>query len=293
MRLFKFLFISVLLLLIQLQIVNAQSAHSFLTILEQAESTNSTIRIELKDGYDFYESKLLSFSKNSVTIHNSAGSISINFDRIDEIRIINISNNEKLWFPLHSDNRLFIYPTAISSKAEKGYIRNFYLFYTNFSFNPIKNLSMNLVVSHIPTLETTLDVNILSFGLKYSLRPFKDIHIAISANRYNHLIDDINTFITFFTLGTYSYNNTDFTLGLGFGANDGEIFEHVALFGLQTRFSERLIFVTENLILPSFETPVFSAGPRFLGKNISTDIGFFFLPDEFKTVPFISFTTTF
>lgn len=134
MRLFKFLFISV----IQLQLVNAQSAHSFLTILEQAESTNSTIRIELKDGYDFYEGKLLSFSKNSVTIHNSAGSISINFDRIDEIRIINISNNEKLWFPLHSDNRLFIYPTAISSKAEKGYIRNFYLFYSNFSFNPIK-----------------------------------------------------------------------------------------------------------------------------------------------------------
>ena len=56
MRLFKFLFISV----IQLQLVNAQSAHSFLKILEQAESTNSTIRIELKDGYDFYEGKLLS-----------------------------------------------------------------------------------------------------------------------------------------------------------------------------------------------------------------------------------------
>ena len=152
---------------------------------------------------------------------------------------------------------------------------------------------MNLVVSHIPTLETTLDVNILSFGLKYSLTPIKDIHIAISANRYNHLIDDINTFTTFYTLGTYSYNNTDFTLGLGFGANDGEISEPIALFGLQTRFSERLIFVTENVILPSFETPVFSAGPRFLGKNISTDIGFFFLPDEFNTVPFISFTATF
>ena len=117
-----------ILLLIQLQIVNEQSVHSFLTILEQAESTNSTIRIELKDGYDFYEGKLLSFSKNDVTIHNSAGSVSINFDRIDEIRNIDVSNEEELWFPLHSDNRLFIYPTAISSEAKKGYIQNFTCF---------------------------------------------------------------------------------------------------------------------------------------------------------------------
>ena len=128
MRFFKFLFFSVIVVFIQLQVLSAQSFDSFLTILEQAESTNSSIRIELKEGDDFYVGELLSFSKNDVTIEISAGTITISFDKIYEIRIIDISNEEELWFPLHSDNRLFIYPTAISSEAKKGYIQNFTCF---------------------------------------------------------------------------------------------------------------------------------------------------------------------
>lgn len=291
MRLFKFLFISVLLLLIQLQIVNAQSAHSFLTILEQAESTNSTIRIELKEGDDFYVGELLSFSKNDVTIEILAGSITISFDNIDEIRIINISNNQKLWFPLHSDNRLFIYPTAIASKAGTGYYQNIYVLFSNVSYTPIKGLSFNLFFSNIP--ELTFDENVYSFGLKYSLKPINDVHIAVSANRNGDILNEGNAITTFSTLGTYSFKNTDFTFGLGFGAYEGEVSDPLVLFGLQTRIRERLAIVTENLILPGSES-VFSAGSRFLGKRISADLGFFFNPDEPETIlPFVSFTTTF
>lgn len=292
MRLFKFLFFSVIVVFIQLQLVNAQSAHSFLTILEQAESTNSTIRIELKEGDDFYVGELLSFSKNDVTIEILAGSITISFDNIDEIRIINISNEEELWFPLHSDNRLFIYPTAIASKAGTGYYQNIYVLFSNVSYTPIKGLSFNLFFSNIP--ELTFDENVYSFGLKYSLKPINDVHIAVSANRNGDILNEGNAITTFSTLGTYSFKNTDFTFGLGFGSYEGEVSDPLVLFGLQTRIRERLAIVTENLILPGSESAVFSAGSRFLGKRISADLGFFFNPDEFETiVPFVSFTTTF
>ncbi len=292
MRFFKFLFFSVIVVFIQLQVLSAQSFDSFLTILEQAESTNSSIRIELKEGDDFYVGELLSFSKNDVTIEISAGTITITFDKIDEIRIIDISNEEELWFPLHSDNRLFIYPTAIASKAGTGYYQNIYVLFSNLSYTPINGLSFNLFFGNIP--ELIFDENIFSFGLKYSLKPIKDVHLAVSANKYGDFISESGGFTTFSTLGTYSYQNTDFTFGLGFGANDGEISDPIALFGLQTRLRERLSFVAENLILPGSESAVFSAGSRFLGKRISADLGFFFNPDEFETiVPFVSFTTTF
>lgn len=292
MRFFKFLFFSVIVVFIQLQVLSAQSFDSFLTILEQAESTNSLIRIELKEGDDFYVGELLSFSKNDVTIEISAGTITISFDKIDEIRIIDISNEEELWFPLHSDNRLFIYPTAIASKAGTGYYQNIYVLFSNLSYTPINGLSFNLFFGNIP--ELIFDENIFSFGLKYSLKPINDVHLAVSANRYGDFLNEGNAITTFSTLGTYSYQNTDFTFGLGFGANEGEISKPIALFGLQTRLRERLSFVTENLILPGSEDAVFSAGSRFLGKRISADLGFLYNPDEFVTiVPFVSFTTTF
>lgn len=292
MRFFKFLFFSVIVVFIQLQLLSAQSFDSFLTILEQAESTNSLIRIELKEGDDFYVGELLSFSKNDVTIEISAGTITISFDKIDEIRIIDISNEEELWFPLHSDNRLFIYPTAIASKAGTGYYQNIYVLFSNLSYTPINGLSFNLFFGNIP--ELIFDENIFSFGLKYSLKPINDVHLAVSVNRYGDFLNEGNAITTFSTLGTYSYQNTDFTFGLGFGANEGEISKPIALFGLQTRLRERLSFVTENLILPGSEDAVFSAGSRFLGKRISADLGFLYNPDEFVTiVPFVSFTTTF
>jgi hypothetical protein len=292
MRFFKFLFFSVIVVFIQLQVLSAQSFDSFLTILEQAESTNSSIRIEFKDNDNFYVGDLISYTQNDVTVEISTGTITVSFEKIEEIRIVNPEAKEDYWFPLHSANRLFIYPTAISSEVGTGYYQNIYVLFSNVSYTPIKGLSFNLFFSNIP--ELTFDENVYSFGLKYSLKPIKDVHLAVSANKYGDFISESGGFTTFSTLGTYSYQNTDFTFGLGFGANEGEISEPIALFGLQTRLRERLSFVTENLILPGSESAVFSAGSRFLGKRISADLGFFFNPDEFETiVPFVSFTTTF
>ncbi len=292
MQIFKFLFISVLVVLIQLQVVSAQSIDSFLTILEQAESTNSSIRIEFKDNDNFYVGDLISYTQNDVTIEISTGTITVSFEKIEEIRIVNPEVKEDYWFPLHSANRLFIYPTAIASEVGTGYYQNIYVLFSNVSYTPIKGLSFNLFFSNIP--ELTFDENVYSFGLKYSLKPIEDVHFAISANRYGDFEGSTGGFTTFSTLGTYSFKNTDFTFGLGFGAYEGEVSDPLVLFGLQTRIRERLAFVTENLILPGSESPVFSFGSRFLGKRISADLGFFYNPDEFETiVPYVSFTTTF
>ena len=78
------------------------------------------------------------------------------------------------------------------------------------------------------------------------------MYISLLAQTDMVILTKVMRFITFSTLGTYSYQNTDLTFGLGFGANDGEVSDPIALFGLQTRLRERLSFVTENLIFTRF-----------------------------------------
>jgi len=270
----------------------AQSYDDFISTLSRADSSQSEIRVDLKKSTEFYVGKLISFSSTDLTMEISVGSINLKFENIDQILIVDSKDKESIWFRNHSKNRLFLYPTAIANEAGTGYYQNIYVFFSNLSFTPIKGLSFNLFFSNIPDL--TLDENIYALGFKYSFSPVNNFNLAVSATRYGAFIDEDFNVTTFSALGTYSTRRTDLTLGLGFGSEGSEISDPIVLFGLQSRVTQRLVLVSENFSIPGIDSPLFSFGPRFLGKRMSADLGFFFSPEEFTTtIPFVSFTTTF
>jgi len=270
----------------------AQSYDEFISTLTKADSSNSEIRVNLKKGTDFYVGLLISFTENDLTMNFLAGSINLKFENIDQILIVDPNNKESVWFTNHSRNRLFLYPTAIANEAGTGYYQNIYVFFSNLSYTPFKGLSFNLFFSNIPQL--TFDENIYALGFKYNFSPIKNINFAVSANRYGNFIDQGFNVTTFSTLGTIKLKRADFTAGLGFGSIGDEISDPVILLGLQARLTERLILISENFTIPGIESAIYSFGPRFLGKRISADLGFFLSPEDFESaIPFVAFTTTF
>ncbi len=270
---------------------NAQNFDKIISVLEKADTTSNQVRIELKNSNELYVGSLISFSQSDVTIEISAGTITIGFEKIDEIRVVYSNIREDFWFSNHSRNRLFIYPTAIANETGTGYYQNIYIVLSNVSYTPIKGLSVNILFNFTPFV--VFDSRLFAIGAKYSLSPIKDFHIAVSATRYSDVLDDDQRITTFSTLGTYSFKRTDFSFGLGYGTSGNDISDPVALFGLQSRITQRLVIVTENFILPGVDSPIYSIGPRFLGKRISADLGFFFHLESEEYLPFVSFSTAF
>lgn len=289
MWVFRGLLISLIIAITFISVVNAQNFERILSIIEKADTTSSHVRIDLKESKELYVGALVTYSERDVTIEISAGIITINFENIDEIRVIYPDNKRALWFTNHARNRLFIYPSAIANKAGTGYYQNIYIIISNVSYTPVKGLSLNVIFNFTPFI--VFDSRLFAVGAKYSFSPIKDFHVAVSATRFSEILDDDGAVTTFSTLGTYTYRTTDVSFGLGFGA---DVSEPLSLFGLQSRVTQRLALVTENFIFPGLDSPILSIGPRFLGKKMSADLGFFIVqdePDEF--VPFVSFTTSF
>lgn len=289
MWVFRALLISLIIAITFISVANAQNFERILSIIEKADTTSSHVRIELKESKDLYVGVIVSYSEQDVTIEISAGIITIEFENINEIRVIYPGNKRAFWFSNHARNRLFIYPSAIANKAGTGYYQNIYIVLSKVSYTPVKGLSVNVIVNFTPFI--VFDSRLFAVGAKYSFSPIKDFYLAVSATRFSEIFDDDGAVTTFSTLGTFTYRKTDFSFGLGFGA---DVSEPLSLFGLQSRVTQRLALVTENFIVPGEDSPILSLGPRFLGKKMSADLGFFIIqeaPDEL--IPFVSFTTSF
>ena len=105
--------------------------------------------------------------------------------------------------------------------------------------------------------------------------------------------DDENLGVTY-GVGTFGTPDHAVTLGLGFGFG-GIDFEGqpVAIIGGETRASRRIKLVTENYFLPGETGLILSAGLRFIGERLSTDVGlagFNADDDSFCCIPIVNFT---
>ena len=81
---------------------SAQSYEDFISTLTKADSANAEIRVDLKGETDFYVGRLLSFTELDLTMEISAGSITLTFENIESVKIVDPSNKEALWFSNHS-----------------------------------------------------------------------------------------------------------------------------------------------------------------------------------------------
>ena len=74
----------------------------------------------------------------------------------------------------------------------------------------------------------------------------------------------------FFGVVTHGHPDAAVTLGAGYG-NDG--IGPVAMIGGEARVAKSIKFISENYVLPDGGL-LFSVGPRFIGANLTADLGF-------------------
>lgn len=267
----------------------AQNVDEIRQKLEQARAANQEVRIEIKGDGNTYIGSIQSLSSTEVTITTSSGTLSFSLDRIDEVTIIDPNNKATRWHKNTSRNRLFLSQTALNNGANTGYYQNIYIFLSNISYSPTNFLTVNAGFSNLPQL--TLDGDFFLLGAKLNVPIEGNMNLGISGTLYSIDNEEVG-FVNF--LGTYSGDRLDLTAGLGYGISRADNSSGVFIFGAQYRVSERVSLITENFSLPGVDDTLISIGPRFLGKKIATDLGFFFLPGEAsEALPYVSFTVGF
>ena len=270
--------------------VFAQNGNDIKSILEEAQSLDREVRVQVSDDDNIYIGKVQSISETEVVIATATTRFTLLIRNITDATIIDPNNPETRWFKNVSRNRLFITPTALNNGAGTGYYQNIYIFLSNIGYSPVDFLTLNVGFSNIPRL--TLDGDFFYLGAKLSTQIVPNLYAGVNGTLFS-AGDDRTGFVNF--LGTYSNNSFDLTLGLGYAVDEGETSSPLFMFGFQYRLAQRLSLVTENFFLPDSDDTVIAIGPRFLGKRITTDLGFFFLPEIGADIalPYVSFTVAF
>jgi hypothetical protein len=255
--------------------------------------------LSLKDGSTII-GRVIEIKENEIQFETEIGTMTIPILKIENIKEIPVSPTRKkeYWFPNPNTTRLFLGPTGRTLKKGNCYFSDVYLFFPLIAYGVTDYITISGGVSLFPGVGGD---QLLYLAPKVKL---------ISTDKFNlstgSLIikppsfgsDDTPLIGMLYGVGTYGTHDANATFGLGYGFVDKDFAEEpMLMLGGELRQSRNTAFVTENWFLPGMNSPLFSLGIRFFGRNLSVDLAFFtWIYDNeifFPPIPYVDFVYNF
>ena len=194
------------------------------------------------------------------------------------------------WFGNPNSTRLFFAPTGQMLKKGEGYFADYELFFPGFAYGVTDNFSVGGGVSIFPA---GVGDQVYYFTPKVGMSFGDQIHVAagllLAGTRGG-------TGGVGYAAGTFGDGDGSVSAGLGYGFAGGQIASKpLAMLGGEKRVSRRVALVTENYLLPTIDNSVvYSAGIRFMGEKLTTDLAIFnTVGSQIIGVPYVDFVFRF
>jgi hypothetical protein len=232
--------------------------------------------IELDDG-SVLVGRVIEADTSVVRFHTEHGEARIQLDRVVAIRNVPLPSFKKgvYWYSNPNRTRLYFAPTARMLKRGEGYFCDYYLFFPGVAVGVTDFFTIGGGMSLLP-------VDNLADQMFY-ITPKVGIstgeHFSIAAGALVVGIpdwmesEDPSTIGIVYGVGTAGNLDYSFSLGVGYGFEDGDMADKPAvMFGGEVRLGRRASFVSENWIMPGVDNVLVSYGIRFFGEKIAVDL---------------------
>lgn len=233
---------------------------------------------ELAPGETLYELRLADGSvliarvtevHGDTLVLTTSGGVRLEVTR-DQIRDVNAAVGRlvegEFWSEDPNHTRLYVMNTGRALRRGQAYIGTYAIVFPFVAVGITDRLS---VATGAPLLLGAIQ----PFYVAPKFQLFRTDNAAVSVGALSLFYDEDHAGVVF---GTASFGDTDraFHLGLGWGfAGSDFTSEPVAMLGADVRFSRRGKFITENYLLPIDTHVVVSAGVRFIGDRLTSDLG--------------------
>jgi len=255
-----------------------------------------TVTLSLNDG-SYITGSITSETETDYTIETISGIVmTIPKNIVTEIETYKgIVKEGKLYNPDPNKSIYIFSPSAFPIGKGNKYFRDFWIIFPSMNFGLSDVFSLQVGGIWVPGI--SIDQIPLIGSIKASIYQQKKLSLATGI-MYAKISDFGAGFV--FATGTYgnNFNHTSLSLGWGYNKLENEwnfMDRPIVVIAGNYRLSQSFSLVTENWILPELafnETP-FSLSVRFLGKNISFDVGavvILTLLEEGLPLPLINFT---
>ena len=272
------------------------------TLAQQADSTAApTVRVFLKGGSEVVGT--IQAERDTEIEFVTRSEIAMTIDREQIERIVEVEEAFVGGRYVRLDpnrTRLFFAPTARPLGNGRGYFADYYLFFPFVAYGAGDAVSLAGGVSILP------------------FSPVQVAYVAPKVTMYNgrHVSVGMGAFVGFpfgvigpddgwvgllYGLGTFGGAQTSATVGVGFGAFEGDFSSRPAvLVGLERQVSGSVKLISENYaFFPEGDaTLLVSGGIRFFGARLAADLAFFTSPEAigeggFPLFPFVGFAYNF
>ena len=259
-------------------------------VLEQLHVPDSGfVQVITTNGGNTFIGKIISVMDEEIEFETEVGILKIKISNIKEIKehSLSVIKGDEFWFPDPNSSRLYFAPKGKMLKKGEGYYQNIWVIFSSVSYGFTDNITVGvgtIILPNVPFYYITPKVGIAAT---------ENFDFAVGA-----LIIKIpdHTAGILYGVGTYSGNDFDFTLGLGYGFADDNLAEKPMItLGFEKRLSRRTAFISENWVFPGVDDPILSYGIRFFGESMAVDVAFYNTISgiQFPGIPYLDFTYNF
>lgn len=243
------------------------------------------VRVKMNDGNTFFGKQIALTDTHIIIETESLGKMNLPRENVKIFKVINKptrSTSGQYWYENPNATRNVFTPTGYSLRKGEGYYQNLMLFYNQVSYGFTDRFTIGLGVETISILNGFEN----DTGIGYSITPKfsfpiqeEKLNIGLGALLINIPFRDDDQLLdlaTLYGVTTFGTRDRNVSLGIGFGAIDGEFSGRpVVTISGNLRVSERFALTTENWILPNDDSVVIlSLGGRIIGNNVTWDISF-------------------
>ena len=273
------------------RIARGQTANDIRARLIVPDSAHLQV-LTLKDGSTIF-GRFVSISGDTVSLQTrGAGMIQIPLASIKDLKQISDADFHEgaYWFPNPNSTRLFFAPTGQMLEQGEGYVSDYLLVFPGVAYGVTDNITIGGGVSLIPA---AAEDQIYYLTPKIGVSVSENVHLATGV-----LFAGGRGGSGGIGYGVATFGNADASasIGAGYGFAGGKIeSKPVAMVGGELRVSPRIGFVSENYLLPiSHNNVLYSAGIRFMGEKLTTDLALFNISgSDVIGIPFVDFVFRF
>lgn len=263
-----------------------------------ADSTAQRVRLDLRDGSSLI-GRIIAEDDTTITFRTTSG-VTVTVSRAQVARIVPIESREGRYRLDPNRTRLLFTPTGRSLRYRQGYIADYELFFPFVAYGVGRGVNLAAGISLIPFAPAQL----LYAAPKVTVyeTPRSAFAVGTLIGTVVGDVDGSGSAGLLYGIGTFGASEGAVTAGLAFGFVDGELARRPAIMvGGERQVSNSVKLLTENyVLLPEDEGAIvlLSAGVRFFGETLATDIAIVTSPDlitegGFPFFPFVGFAYNF
>ncbi len=244
--------------------------------------------------------RIVGLDGDAVTFETESGTLTVPTANIVSIEIRNPDRirNGRYWHPDPAATRLFVFPTGRMLGKGRGYFSDHELFFPALDYGVTNWLTVSGGGSLFPGVEADEQVYYLSARIGQAVNKKFAYSFQTLMVRVPKIDDDIPEWVKLFNaVGTYGGPDASVTAGLGYGLVGSEAADRpLILLGGSKRLSRRIVAMSENWLLPGVDDFAILYGIRFIGEDLSADLGFVTITDEdafFPGLPLITIAYSF